>query len=78
MPNQAALTYLLLSPPDCNALNYSAYLKMDLEEVELPENHPWAVRKPVSSCGSALPEQCSNAQLQWERSRQVPAWTFSP
>jgi hypothetical protein len=25
----------------------SAYLKMDLDEVELPENHPWAVKKPV-------------------------------
>jgi hypothetical protein len=25
----------------------SAYLKMDLEEVELPDNHPWAVKKPV-------------------------------
>ncbi|KIZ07016.1 hypothetical protein MNEG_0943 [Monoraphidium neglectum] len=26
----------------------SAFLKLDLEEVELPENHPWAVRRPVS------------------------------
>ncbi|GBF89147.1 hypothetical protein Rsub_01864 [Raphidocelis subcapitata] len=26
----------------------SAYLKMDLDEVELPDNHPWAVKKPVS------------------------------
>ncbi|KAI8476430.1 MAG: hypothetical protein J3K34DRAFT_401343 [Monoraphidium minutum] len=47
----------------------SAYLKMELEEVELPENHPWAVRKPVSEEQEAE----ITARLQVRRGVRRPA-----
>jgi hypothetical protein len=42
---------MLFNPVKCT-LSCSANHRLDLEEVELPENHPWATRKPVSSSSS--------------------------
>lgn len=33
----------------CAGLAARANHRLDLDEVELPENHPWATRKPVSA-----------------------------
>jgi hypothetical protein len=64
-PDAAARAEAARSPTELNGRRRaiqstplrSAYLKMDLDEVELPDNHPWAVKKPVSwRAGRAVDE----------------------